>query len=194
LAEKEAGDRLDILGPLGQGFWLKDSLRTAVIVTGGIGIAPIPALIETLVRRRVKVLVLAGAKDDETIPFPIARPRAGRATIPALEELGAEVTFVSEAVEGVLITEVVDLRLGEFEMGTGMFAVGPRAMLKQLVEVTGEHFSLQVSLEERMACGLGACRSCVVPVKSSSPTGYLTVCRDGPVFEAGVIDWERLEP
>jgi dihydroorotate dehydrogenase electron transfer subunit len=194
LADKLPGDKLDILGPLGQDFRLADSLKTAVIVTGGIGIAPVPALVEALVTRGLRTLVLAGAKDDETIPYPIARPRAGRATIPALEELGAEVTFVSEAVEGVLITEVVALRLGEFGEGTGMFAVGPRAMLKQLVEVTGEHFSLQVSLEERMACGLGACRSCVVPVRSGSPTGYLTVCRDGPVFDANVIDWERLEP
>jgi len=67
-------------------------------------------------------------------------------------------------------------------------------MLKRLHEVTGEHIPLQVSLEERMACGLGACRSCVVPVKSESGPAYKTVCRDGPIFDSTIVDWERLEP
>ena len=137
----------------------------------------------------------ARAETDEKILFRVRRPRAGRATLPDLEALGAEVTFVSQSVEGILITQVVEARLGELsEEGTGMFACGPRAMLARLSEVTGGHIPLQVSLEERMACGVGACRSCVVPMRSAEDAAYKTVCRDGPVFDAAEVDWERLTP
>jgi dihydroorotate dehydrogenase electron transfer subunit len=194
LAGKSPGDRLDLLGPLGSGFRYDPSLRTVVVVAGGSGLAPVPFIVEYLTRRGARVLCLAGAKDDEAIPFRVERPRAGRATLPEIEALGAEVTFVSEVIEGLFITQVVELRLGEFGDGaTGMLAIGPRAMLKRLNEVTGPHIPLQVSLEERMACGVGACRSCVVPIRSDNGPQYRTVCRDGPVFDAGEIAWELLD-
>jgi len=195
LAAKSPGDQLDALGPLGHGFRLDPSLTTAVVVAGGSGLAPAPFLIARLVETGARVVCLVGAMTDEKIPFRVDRPRVGRATLPEIEALGAEVTFVSEAVEGILVTQVVELRLTEFgDAGAGMFAIGPRAMLKRLDEVTGMHIPLQVSLEERMACGLGACRSCVVPVKSESGPAYKTVCRDGPIFDSTIVDWERLEP
>jgi dihydroorotate dehydrogenase electron transfer subunit len=195
LAAKKPGESLDIIGPLGRGFQISPDLRTAVIVTGGIGLAPVPFLVTTLFNQGLTPILLVGAQTDDKIPFRVDRPRPGRATLPDLEALGAEVTFVSESVEGILITEVVELRLGELpETGAAMFAIGPRAMLNRLAEATGEHIPLQVSLEERMACGLGACRSCVVPVRSDNGLAYKTVCRDGPVFPAVEIDWERLTP
>jgi len=195
LAAKSLGESLDIIGPLGRGFHAEPGLSTAVIVAGGAGLAPAPFLIERLVAGKHRVILLAGAETDEKIPFRVRRPRAGRATLPDLEALGAEVTFVSESVEGILITQVVEARLGELSgKGTGMFACGPRAMLARLSEVTGGHIPLQVSLEERMACGLGACRSCVVPMRSAEGAAYKTVCRDGPVFDAAEVDWERLVP
>jgi len=195
LAAKRAGDLLDLIGPLGHGFRMKEGLQMAVVIAGGIGLAPVPFLIERLVQHGARVILLAGAADDGMAPFVVDRPRAGRATIPELAALGAEVSFVSEEVEGVLITEVLELRLGEFPLeGAEAFGIGPRAMLKRLAEVTGAHIPLQVSLEERMACGLGACRSCVVPARTRAGMAYRTVCRDGPVFYASEIDWERLEP
>jgi dihydroorotate dehydrogenase electron transfer subunit len=189
LGDTSKGDALDIIGPLGHGFRLHKPPRTAVIVAGGSGLAPVPFLVQQLIARGARTICLAGAKNDDIVPFRVNRPRAGRAGLPEIEAVGAECVFVCEAVEGILITEVVELRLGEFTSDTEFFAVGPRAMLKRLVEVTGPHFDLQVSLEERMACGLGACRSCVVP---SAKGGYVSVCRDGPVFDANEIDWERL--
>ncbi len=195
LAGKVPGEFLDIIGPLGRGFRAGGGSGTAVVVAGGIGLAPVPFLVERLASGKEGVILLAGAETDEKVPFRVERPRAGRATLPEIESLGAEASFVSESVEGLLITQVVEVRLGEFPEGeTAMFAVGPRAMLKRLAEVTGEHIPLQVSLEERMACGLGACRSCVVPVRSEHGPAYKTVCRDGPVFDAAEIDWERLTP
>jgi dihydroorotate dehydrogenase electron transfer subunit len=196
VASKQAGDMLDVIGPLGNGFHFRDDLRVAVVVAGGVGLAPAPFLVERLTASGARVIVLAGARDDRAVPFAVDRPRAGRASIPALAVLGAEVTFVSEEVEGIVITQVLETRLGEFPTDGSVeaFAIGPRAMLKRLAEVTGEHFRLQVSLEERMACGVGACRSCVVPTRDHRGFAYQTVCRDGPVFLASDIDWERLEP
>lgn len=194
LADNSPGDQLDLLGPLGSGFRYDPSLRTVVVIAGGSGLAPVPFIVEHLVGLGARVVCLAGAKSDEAIPFRVERPRAGRATLPEIEALGAEATFVSEAIESLLISQVVELRLGEFDdHATGMLAIGPKAMLKRLNEVTGAHLPLQVSLEERMACGVGACRSCVVPVRSDDGPSYKTVCRDGPVFDATDIAWELLQ-
>jgi dihydroorotate dehydrogenase electron transfer subunit len=154
----------------------------------------VPFLVARLAELGARVVCLAGAKTDEAIPFRVERPRAGRATLPEIEALGAAVTFVSEAVEGILITQLVEARLGEFGDAAEMFAIGPPAMLKRLHEVAGVHIPLQVSLEERMACGVGACRSCVVRLRSDGGPRYQTVCRDGPVFPSSEIDWERLVP
>jgi len=196
VAAKQAGEMLDVIGPLGNGFHIRDGLRLGVVVAGGTGLAPAPFLIERLAERGARVIVLAGAAADQKVPFAVDRARAGRASIPALAALGAEVTFVSEEVEGLLVTNVLEPRLGELpvEGGAEVFGIGPRAMLKRLAAVTGAHFRLQVSLEERMACGVGACRSCVIPVRQGEDGfAYRTVCRDGPVFLAAEIDWGRLE-
>lgn len=194
LAAKRAGESLDVIGPLGRGFRIREGLAVAAVVAGGLGLAPAPFLVERLRDRGARVILLVGAAEDERVPFLVERPRAGRATLPELAALGAEVSFVSEAVEGVLVSELLEARLGELmEQSAEVFAIGPRAMLKRLAEVTEGCLPLQVSLEERMACGVGACRSCVVPARAEGRPAYQTVCREGPVFDANEIDWERLE-
>jgi dihydroorotate dehydrogenase electron transfer subunit len=194
LAAKRAGESLDVIGPLGRGFRVREGLAVAAVVAGGLGLAPVPFLVERLRERGARVILLVGAAEDERVPFLVERPRAGRATLPELAALGAEVSFVSEAVEGVLVSELLETRLGELmEQSAEVFAIGPRAMLKRLAEVTEGCLPLQVSLEERMACGVGACRSCVVPARAEGRPAYQTVCREGPVFDANEIDWERLE-
>jgi dihydroorotate dehydrogenase electron transfer subunit len=196
LAAKRAGDCLDVIGPLGRGFSLARGLELGVIVAGGIGLAPVPFLIRRLREHSARVVLLAGATEDAKVPFTVHRPARGRATLVEPEALGAEVTFVSETVEGLLISEVLEARLGDFPaQASALFAVGPRAMLKRLVEVTRGCLPVQVSLEERMACGLGACRSCVVPampLPDEPAPVYRTVCRDGPVFSAEEVNWEAL--
>ncbi len=195
IASKSPGEQLDVLGPLGHGFHLPPDMKTAVVVAGGSGLAPVPFLVMRLIETGARVICLFGATTDDAVPFKVERPRAGRAVLTDIEVLGAEVSFVSEAVEGIVVTQIVELRLTEFgDALAHMFAIGPRAMLKRLDEVTGVHIPLQISLEERMACGVGACRSCVVPVRSEHGRCFKTVCRDGPVFNSSEIDWERIEP
>ena len=192
LASTPEGQGLDIIGPLGNGFRIRESLRTAVIVAGGIGLAPVPFLVSALTSRLVRVVLLVGASYDAGIPYRVERSGVEGPTLPGLAALGAEVAFVGEAMEGKLVSELLEERLGEFDaQGDEIMAIGPRAMLKRVAEIAGGRLPVQVSLEERMACGVGACRSCVVP---STGGGYKTVCRDGPVFYADEIDWERLNP
>lgn len=192
LAGTSKGEELDVIGPLGNGFRIRKSLRRAVVVAGGIGLAPVPFLLQTLTSRRVRVVLLVGAADDAMIPYQVERSGAEGATLPGLAALGVEVAFVSEAMEGKLVSDLLEERLGEFgSEGDEIMAIGPRAMLKRVAETAGGRLPVQVSLEERMACGVGACRSCVVP---STDGAYKTVCRDGPVFYDSEIDWERLDP
>jgi len=232
LASKRVGDQLDVIGPLGRGFQIRPELRRAVIAAGGIGLAPVPFLIEALASQSVQVTLLAGAAHDAMVPYRVDRQGAQGASLPELAALGAEVAFVSEEVDGKLVSDLLEARLGELDPEQDeVMAVGPRAMLKRVAELTEGRVRAQVSLEERMACGVGACRSCVVPVaKQASPAAmaategglatrsgeglgygraerpaglgatalqngptYKTVCREGPVFYASEIDWERLD-
>lgn len=193
LAAARAGDALDLIGPLGRGFRIREGLRSALVVAGGIGIAPMPFLVQALRAARVEVALLVGAASDGALPYPVTRTAPGRAGIPEFGALGADVSFVGEATDGLLVSEVLEARLGDLDPERDeVFACGPRAMLSRIAELTKGCVRTQVCLEERMACGLGACRSCVVPVRDDG--GYRTVCRDGPVFPADEIAWERLEP
>ena len=69
-----------------------------------------------------------------------------------------------------------------------VYACGPRPMLKSLVEYTqSTNLSAQISMEENMACGIGSCIGCIVPVIENGETAYKRVCKDGPVFDAGQV-------
>ena len=195
LAGARRGDRFDLLGPLGRGFRMPASMRTAVVVVGGIGIAPASFLVQRLTSALINTTVLVGAARDDSLPYRVERTPGQPARLPEFAALGAEVAFVSEAADALLASHLLERCLPAFDpASTEIMAIGPRAMLKRIVELVGHRLPVQVSLEERMACGLGACRSCVVPVRSDQGPQYKTVCRDGPVFYAGEIDWERLDP
>ena len=174
LAGTPRGAQLDILGPMGRGFRMPPSMRTALVVAGGIGIAPVPFLVQRLAAALIETVVLVGAARDDSLPYHVERTGHQHATLPGLAALGAEVTFVSEQVDAILVSELLERRLPDFDAAsTEIMAIGPRAMVKRIAAVAGGRLPVQVSLEERMACGLGACRSCVVPVTphSNRPIG-----------------------
>ena len=202
LASRQPGERLDLLGPLGNGFSLSGRGSTALLVGGGIGVAPLLGLAEALVKNKVEVILAAGAKSDRSFPLPISRRRRRNrpwASLPDLDSLGCRTFFVSEEKERLLISQWLERNLGKVlptDKGCSVFAVGPWAMMQKVAEIAGRRgLGCQVSLEERMACGLGACRSCVVRLKSARGAGdeweFKTVCRDGPVFPAERVIWEK---
>jgi len=183
LRRRIPGDELDVLGPLGRGFDLDVEGEEALLVAGGAGVAPLAYLGRRLGERGAKATLLWGMESGEEY-----------GALP--ERLGEEIDLrlaTADGSRGKRGTVLDLLPPGRPEAGFRYYACGPRPMLLALASrlVPGRLSSLQVSVEERMACGLGACRGCAVPV-ADPPGGYRAACREGPVFGGEELDWERL--
>ena len=183
LSRKESGEYLDIIGPLGNGFDYRTpehhNSKTSLLVLGGIGVAPLVFLAEKL--KGQKTLVLIGAKT-----------KAGILCEKAFKELGCAVKIStddgSRGFHGK-VTELLQhvLKPSTYNLALTIYACGPHPMLKEVSKISQKYnIPAQVSLEEHMACGIGACLGCVV--KTSQ--GYQRVCKEGPVFKAHEIIWE----
>lgn len=181
LSSKKRGEHLDVLGPLGRGFTMDPERRKAVIVAGGIGIAPFPLLIQRLADRGHSTMVLAGWKTGE-----------GVVAVDRLEGLGATVEIATEDGSRGYKGMVTDLLADRLELWASdqdqivLYSCGPEAMLTRVADLTRDRrISCQVSLEERMACGIGACYGCAVRGRNrdNAMSEYKLVCRDGPVFD-----------
>jgi dihydroorotate dehydrogenase electron transfer subunit len=173
LCELGAGDGLWVLGPLGQGFRTPEQGRRALLVGGGVGIAPLAILQDELLRRDVSVQVLLGFRDA---------PRAVGAGL--LRD--ARVTTDDGSVgPGGFVTELLAAELDRNEHAT-VYACGPAPMLEAVRAICAARtIPAQLALEAGMACGFGACYGCVVPRRGG---GYLRVCVDGPVIDAAELD------
>ena len=177
LSQRAAGETLDVLGPVGNGFGIPEGLGSALLVAGGMGMPPLVFLAHRLAELGIQTTALVGARSKDRI--------LGREE---LVSLGAQVEIVtddgSEGRAG-LVSGLVEERLGSDAPGQ-VFAVGPAAMLRKVIELALDaQIPCQVSLESRMACGVGACLGCVVRVRSTDEQPqYKRVCVDGPVFDA----------
>lgn len=179
MANKVAGETLDILGPLGTGFALQDFHEKKVIVLGGgMGIVPLYPLIKQLMHLQVEFEVLNGARCKQELIL-----------IDKFESMNIGYSLITNdgsAVRKGLITDLLQERLitGEIDY---IYACGPHPMLRALAGIVkGYGVPCQVSIEEKMACGLGACLGCVVQTLGGN---YKKVCKDGPVFLSDEIVW-----
>ncbi len=181
LSEKKAGEELDVLGPLGNGFNIPAAEKeTMVLIGGGAGIAPLFFLAQKAHNLR-QIIVLIGGKTKDQILCE-----------EEFKKLGVEVKIATEdgsyGHKG-LVSDLLNA-LPHTQERLSIFACGPLLMEKEIAKFSCEHnLPCQVSLESRMACGVGACLGCTVKVKGESPT-YKRVCVEGPVFEAKEIVWE----
>lgn len=194
LAQRQVGESLDILGPLGTPVPIADDLERAIVIAGGIGIAPLAWLAEELALRGVDTHLLVGARDRQHLPIGVERDAWARPLVSEFQARGIAIDLVTEVEDGMTVTERFEQRRDEL-LGGGrveIFACGPRAMLARLHRDVGDTVPMRVLLEERMACGVGACRSCVIRLRSARPPGYAfaTVCREGPSFPASEVIWE----
>ena len=180
LAQREAGDRIDLLGPLGTGFTVSRSGRPSVLVAGGLGIAAFPALVQALNDAERQVLVLQGARTASRLLPSAWLPRA------SLREATDDGTRGHHG-------PVTDLLPAALRQESEIFACGPMPMLRAMVRVLKQDgFPLsrvQVSLETPMGCGMGTCLGCAAPAAAG---GYLLTCREGPCLVADRIDWEQM--
>lgn len=177
LAQKQTGEKVDVLGPLGNGFPVAEATlgETALLVGGGIGVPPLYELSQQLVAKGVKVIHVLGFQ-TESVAF--------------YEEKFAELgeTYIA-TVDGTMgtkgfVTDVINEQQLSFDI---VYSCGPTPMLKAL-ETAFPEKKVFLSLEERMGCGIGACFACVCHT-ADDPTGfsYKKVCSDGPVFRAGEV-------
>jgi dihydroorotate dehydrogenase electron transfer subunit len=193
LSRMKTGEEINLLGPLGSGFRLPRGIETAVLVAGGIGVAPLLPLAQFLGRRGrpVSRTVIVGGATRGDILCRRDFKKTGARVVVSTED-------GSTGVRG-LATDLLDDVLGslapEATAHLALYACGPLPMLHRVAAMAREHaVSCQVSLESAMACGVGACLGCSVPVRSgrSKAVSYQRVCREGPVFDSTVIDWDCL--
>jgi dihydroorotate dehydrogenase electron transfer subunit len=174
LCELREGDGLWALGPLGNGFEPPKPRRRAILVGGGVGIAPLAILQDALEAEAAStVTVLLGFRD---------RARAAGAALLH----GARVATDDGSVgHHGLLTDLLEQELRQ-DPRSEVYACGPAAMLEAVRErCANADVPAQLALEAGMACGFGACFGCAVPVRGG---GYLRVCVDGPVIDAAELE------
>jgi dihydroorotate dehydrogenase electron transfer subunit len=185
MSELHAGDRVELLGPLGRGFSIDSTDCAKLLVGGGIGLVPLFMLADELIRRGHRVRLLMGGRTRDDI-----------LAVTEFERLGVE-TYVStddgSLGEEGLVTRVLERKLSKYPCAE-VYACGPMPMLTAVERICHEAgVPLQVSLEAHMACGVGACLGCVVKGAghSEQQPNYLCTCKEGPVFAADQLDWGR---
>ena len=170
MSEYRVGELIEIMGPLGNGFSTFD--KSSILIGGGIGIPPMLELSKSM---QVKPTVLLGYRDKETF---LAKEFEKYATVHIATEDG------SVGTKGNVIDIIKEKKLSS----DCIMACGPTPMLKAVKDFAGEkNIECFLSLEERMACGIGACLACVcntVEKDSHSCVNNARVCKDGPVFPA----------
>jgi len=179
------GDRVEVLGPLGRGFDLGVAGTEKILVGGGIGLVPLYMLARELVKTSKVRLLMGGRKRDDII------------AVTEFERLGVE-TYVStedgSLGEEGLVTQVLERKLQKYPQAE-VYACGPMPMLEAVQQICAGHQApLQVSLDALMACGVGACLGCVVKGAGHSDQNprYLCTCKEGPVFRAEQLDWQKM--
>jgi dihydroorotate dehydrogenase electron transfer subunit len=205
LSKQPVGATISVMGPIGQGFVVSPSRPRTLLVGGGVGIPPMVFLADSLRSRsdaRWQPLAVMGSE----IPFPFrARPStilvpgmpAGAiACMPLLDDWGVPSRLATLAgfpgcfdgyvtdLAAAWLTSLDAAALAEVEI----FACGPTPMLKATATVA-RRFGVpcQVSLEEFMACAVGGCAGCAVPVLTDAGLAMKRVCVDGPVFDANAV-------
>lgn len=177
LANRISGEKLDVMGPLGNGFPLDISFKKIAIVGGGIGIYPLYFLAKSYSKCDIDVFMGYQCADKVVLGEEFDREgcRVYLSTDDGSRGHGGYITD--------LFTKIY--KKGIYDM---VFVCGPEIMSKKIVgmvRAVGDRS--YVSLEERMGCGIGACLVCSCKVKTNDGTGRKTVCKDGPVFDGSIV-------
>jgi dihydroorotate dehydrogenase electron transfer subunit len=214
LSQQQKGDKVDILGPLGEGFSIPPTKsgqsKHLLLVAGGIGIAPFVFLMQYASSQHQVTLIHGASTAAQLYPFDYAQDRPSSSTTSPLSLRAKsrcnrdKLSPLPNGVQFIPVTE--DGSMGQKGMATDIlpdfldwadqvYACGPVDMYKAMAEMSWQAkrsnlklTKCQVSLEVRMGCGFGACYGCTINTKR----GLKQVCRDGPVFELDDIIWQEV--
>jgi len=180
LSQRKAGDSLELLGPLGNGYNIYPGSKNLLLVGGGMGVAPLYFLAEQARDQGYAVTLLLGAQTASQL-YPAKLLPSGIELVIATDDG----TAGKKGQVSALLPEYTG-------WADQIFACGPRAMYRDMARYCPplKEKPVQVSLEARMGCGLGVCYGCTVRTKN----GLRQVCKDGPVFNLNDLPAEELSP
>lgn len=175
LSKRTSGELLSLLGPLGHGFTCSESAGKGLLIGAGVGVAPLLFLASELAARQWELVILMGARSEN-----------GVLRTDAFMEYGQVKTATEDGscgIQGTILDLAAnELRNSSFDM---IYSCGSLPVLKGVQDLIRQNkIPAELSLDERMACGVGACVGCVCQGADGS---YLKVCQDGPVFSAGEV-------
>lgn len=186
LATAKVGDELDIVAPLGKPFALPRQPIGCVLVAGGYGSAPMMMLAQQLKERGCSVEVILGAASEDKL-FGVLESKAVADVVTVTTDDG------SSGVRG-RVTDVLPDAIARID-AKAVYACGPMPMLKAVAQVAKAHGAYsQCAVEEAMACGIGVCMTCVLPViGDDGVTKMVRSCVEGPVFRGDRVRWDDVD-
>lgn len=179
LSTKEEGEEIDILGPLGNGAFNFKGKKNIAVIGGGIGIFPLYELSKEA-SKEINVNTYLGFRSKDFVVLEDEYRKVSNKFVLTTDdgsygEEGFAINFLKQDIEN-----------GEID---GIYACGPLPMLKAVQNLAKEYkVPCQISLEERMGCGIGVCLGCAVKVNAGEELVYTHVCKAGPVFDANVVE------
>jgi dihydroorotate dehydrogenase electron transfer subunit len=176
LSRCKSGDRIDLLGPLGNGFTIQPATNNILLVAGGIGIAPLFFLAQEATKLGLSAKMCVGMATATKLVINNLLPKG--------------IKYATATEDGTVGHRgmITDLIPEYIDWADQIFACGPSPMYRSMAKMAElKEKPDQISLEVRMGCGLGVCYGCTVKTKS----GLKQVCKDGPVFELNDILWDE---
>jgi dihydroorotate dehydrogenase electron transfer subunit len=187
LYDARPGDRVGVLGPLGQPFVPVDPPAEAWMVAGGVGLAPFVTLAEALAARGTRMHLFYGARSAADLYYADQFAELGAALHLSTEDgsrgdHGRITVPLARALDEAAVDQPITV-----------YACGPTPMMRAVAALADAHRRPAfVSLEPVMGCGMGGCYSCVVPVRRGTGRTFVRACLEGPVFDAHALVWDAL--
>ncbi|MEN9412883.1 MAG: hypothetical protein RIQ92_1320 [Actinomycetota bacterium] len=183
LCAQGEGAEVDVVTPLGKAFGVPTEPANALLIGGGYGSAPLFGLADLLKSRGCRVDMILGASNGSKIYAPME----GKRSVNSLKIFTEDGSMGESGRVTSQLASIIEERGVEI-----IYSCGPMAMLKAITEIADSHGVIhQASVEESMACGIGICMTCVLPVKDSD--GKISMkrsCIDGPVMDGSSVCWD----
>lgn len=183
IASRQSHDLIDVVGPLGRAFPLPTEPVACVLVGGGYGSAPLFWLADELRARGCHVeMVLGAASEDKLFGVALARRSSDGVSVTTDDGSAGQQGWVSDVLPEVITRVTAGV----------VYGCGPMGMLRSITEIATAHGAVaQVAVEESMACGVGICMTCVMPVVGDDGlTRMVRSCVEGPVFRGDRVRWD----